>query len=134
MIKPASLALRVAAVAVLAGGLSGCVAAAAGAGAAAAIAYNERGVSAKVAGAPAQVFQRSQAVFRELGITETGRDMDDSGLEHELKGRQGDLEITVDVKRDSDTLSSVEVFAQESTIEWDRDYARQVLEKIIEKS
>jgi hypothetical protein len=69
-----------------------------------------------------------------MGITETGHDMGDDGTEHELKGRQGDLEITVDIKRESETLTSVEVFAQESTIEWDRDYARRVLEAIMART
>lgn len=125
---------RMALVLAVAAAASACAAAAAGAGAAAAIAYNERGVSSKVAGSPAQVFARSQAVFREMGITETGHDMGDDGREHELKGRQGDLEITVDIERDSDTLSSVQVFAQESAIQWDREYARRVLEAIIARS
>jgi hypothetical protein len=129
-----TLALRSALLIALGGVAAGCAAAAAGAGAAAAIAYNERGVSSKVGGAPAQVFQRSQAVFRELGITETGHEMGDDGVEHELKGRRGDLEITVDIKQDSENLTSVEVFAQESPVEWDREYAREVLEAIIARS
>ena len=132
--KTAILGFRLSLLAVLTSGVAGCAVAAAGAGAAAAIAYNERGVSTKVAAAPAMVFQRSQAVFREMGITETGHDMGDDGTEHELKGRQGDLEITVDIKRESETLTSVEVFAQESTIEWDRDYARRVLEAIMARN
>jgi 6-phosphogluconate dehydrogenase (decarboxylating) len=115
-------------------GLGGCAAVAAGAGAAAAIAYSERGVSSKVEGSPAQVFQRSQAVFRDLGITETGHEMGDTGSEHELKGRRGDLEVTVDMHRENDTLTSVDVYAQKSAVEFDRDYARQVLEAIIARS
>ena len=114
--------------------LGGCAAVAAGAGAAAAIAYSERGVSSKVEGSPAQVFQRSQAVFRDLGITETGHEMGETGTEHELKGRRGDLEITVDMHRENDTLTSVDVYAQKSAVEFDRDYARQVLEAIIARS
>lgn len=132
--KTLSLAIRVPALVALSLALGGCAAAAAGAGAAAAIAYSERGVSSKVEGAPAQVFQRSQAVFQDLGITETGHEFGDDGTEHELKGRRGELDITVDIKRDSDALTSVEVVAQESPVDWDKDYARQVLEGIIARS
>lgn len=112
-----------------------CAAAvAAGAGAGAAIAYSERGVSSKVEGSVDQVFQRSRAVFQEMGITETAQDADTQGTERELQGRSGDLEVTVDIKRENDTLSSVEVFAQRTTVDWDRDYARDVLQRIIARS
>jgi hypothetical protein len=113
--------------------LSSCLALAAGAGAGAAIAYNERGVSSKAQGTVDQVFQRSVAVFREMGITQTGQDSDDDD-ERELKGTRGDLEVTVDIKRENASMVSVEVFAQKNTVEWDRDYARDVLQRILSRS
>jgi hypothetical protein len=109
----------------------GCLAAvAAGTGAGAAVAYNERGVSTRMEGTVDGVFARAQAVFREMGITETSQDND--GGERELQGRSGnDLEVTVDIEADGPSLVSVNVFAQRNTVSWDRDYARSVLQAIM---
>ena len=110
---------------------AGCTAAvAAGAGAGAAIAYNERGAESKVAGTVDQVFARAQGVFRDMGITETAQD-NDGDRERELKGRRGDLEITVDIQRESEGMASVNVYAQRSTVDWDREYAREILQRIV---
>ena len=126
---------RTLAILVLISFLQACgTAIAAGAGAAAAIAYSDRGVSSKVQGSVDEVFARSQAVFQEMGITQTAVDSNTQGTERELQGREGDLEITVDIKRENDRLTAVEVFAQRTTVDWDRDYARRVLERIIARS
>lgn len=110
---------------------AGCTAAvAAGAGAGAAIAYNERGAESKVAGTVNQVFARAQGVFRDMNITETAQD-NGSDQERELKGRRGDLEITVDIQRESEGMVSVNVYAQRSTVDWDREYAREILQRIV---
>ena len=133
--KRLAKALRVVLLLALVPAAQACAAAvAAGAGAGAAIAYSERGVSSKVEGSVEQVFERSRAVFQEMGIAETSQDGNSEGTERELKGTRGDLEVTVDIKRDNAALTSVEVFAQESTVEWDRDYARDVLQRIIARS
>jgi hypothetical protein len=109
----------------------GCVAAvAAGAGAGAAMAYDDRGVSSIVEGSVDGVFARAQTVFSDMGITETSQDND--GDERELQGRAGnDLEVTVDIERESASTVSVSVYAQRNTVNWDREYARSVLERII---
>lgn len=110
---------------------AGCTAAvAAGAGAGAAIAYNERGAESKVAGTVNQVFARAQGVFRDMNITETAQD-NGSDQERELKGRRGDLEITVDIQRESEGMVSVNVYAQRSMVDWDREYARDVVRRIV---
>ena len=109
---------------------AGCMAVAAGAGAGAALAYNDRGVSTRMEGTVDGVFARAQAVFREMGITETSQDND--GDERELQGRApNDLEVTVDIELDRGSMVSVNVFAQRSTVDWDRDYARDVLQRIM---
>jgi hypothetical protein len=108
----------------------GCLAVAAGAGAGAALAYDDRGVSTKIEGTVDEVFARSQGVFRAMGITETSQDND--GDERELQGRSGnDLEVTVDIKADGPSLVSVNVYAQRNTVNWDRRYARNVLQRIM---
>lgn len=125
--------LRVVVGAMLVTASGGCTAAvAAGAGAGAALAYDDRGVSTRMEGTVDGVFARAQAVFREMGITETAQDND--GDERELQGRaSNDLEVTVDIERDTGSMVSVNVFAQRSTVNWDRDYARDVLQRIMRR-
>lgn len=114
--------------------LAGCGAVlGAGAGAGAAIAYNERGVSSTVTNSVEDVFNASRAVFAEMGITETETEIDDRGAERELKGTRNNLSITVDIEEESPSLTSIEVFARESRVEWDRDYARNVLAGILDR-
>lgn len=115
----------------LATGSGGCMTAAvAGAGAGAALAYDDRGVSTTMQGSVDGVFARAQTVFREMGITETAQDND--GDERELKGQAGNgLEITVDIEAESATMVQVAVFAQRNTVNWDREYARSVMERIM---
>ena len=124
-------------VAVLAGGTSGCIAAAAvaaGAGAAGAIAWTQRGASSLVPGSVGEVFERSSGVFEQMGITRTGDATRESGAERTLTGRRGDLDVTVEIRRESATSTRVEVYARSNEVQYDRELARDVLSRIIGRS
>lgn len=111
--------------------LPGCAAAAAGAGAAGAIAYTQRGASSLVNASPSAVADVTEAVFAEMGITLTEREVD--GGDFEIEGEDGDIEIDVSIEAEGDGMTEIEVIAQESMVEWNRDYARDVLRRIIER-
>jgi hypothetical protein len=111
-----------------------CLAAAAAAGAGGAIAWTQRGASSTVSGSVDQVYQRAEAVFRDMGITATGQSSGDQGEERSLKGTRDDMEITVEIERESASTSEVEVFARKNTVEFDRNYARDVLTRIVNRS
>lgn len=111
-----------------------CLAAAAGVGAAGAIAWTSRGASSAVEGSVDQVYRRAEAVFRAMGITQTGQSSADQGAERTLKGTRDDLEVTVAIERQSAATSQVEVYARRSPVEWDKSYARDVLARIIQRS
>ena len=72
--------------------------------------------------------------MRELGISEEGSSIDDAGAKREFKGKQGDLDITVQLERQDTATTKVEVYARKNLAEWDKDYARQVLERIVKQS
>ncbi|HEV2148627.1 MAG TPA: DUF3568 family protein [Longimicrobiaceae bacterium] len=110
-----------------------CLAAAAGAGAAGAIAWTQRGASSTVAGSVGQVYERTQAVFAEMGITQTGQSSDSQGAERSLRGTRGELDVTVAIERETDSTSRVEVYARKSAVEWDRSFARDVLARIVSR-
>jgi hypothetical protein len=112
---------------------TGCVAAAA-AGAAGAIYATTRGVESLVSGSIDNVAARTQTVMREMGIPLEGSSTDDGGAKREFKGKQGDLDVTVQLQQQDSATTKVEVYARKNLAEWDKDYARQVLERIVKQS
>jgi len=126
------LALRLAIVALpLASG--GCFLVAAGAGAAGAIAYTNRGATSNVAGTVDQVFDRTVAAFQQAGITETGRSTENNGEERKLIGTKGEYEVTAELNRTNETTTKVEVVAKKSPVEFDKELAKDVLNRILTK-
>jgi hypothetical protein len=113
-------------------GMSGCLLAAAGAGAAGAVAYSNRGATSDIALSVDSSFARATSAFSALGIAETGRATADSGATRRLTGKQGALEVTVEMKRSTATVTRVEVIARESAVDYDRDFARRVLNRILQ--
>ena len=112
---------------------SGCFLVAAGAGAAGAIAYTNRGATSVVAGNVNQVFDRSVTAFQQAGITETGRSTENSGEQRKLIGTKGEYEVTADLNRSTDSTTKVEVTAKKSAVEYDKELAKDVLNRILTK-
>lgn len=113
---------------------SGCVAAAAG-GLGAGIYYSDRGAQSLVVAPIDKVFGAAQQTFQELGITETKNSSDtgDGTIERQLKGTGNDRDVTVTLKTEG-TSTRVEVVASKSAVTWDKDLAKSILEKILQKS
>lgn len=109
---------------------SACFLVAAGAGAGAAVAYNNRGATAQLPGGVNATFDKAVASFGRNGISETGRGTENSGTLRTLTGTKGDLEVTVEMRRKSDNVTAVEVVAKKNLVEYDRDFAKQVLEEM----
>jgi hypothetical protein len=110
---------------------TGCLAAAAGA--AGGIYLTSRGVESLVAAPVDQVAANAEAVMSEMDIVKNGESTENEGDKHVLKGKQGDLDVTIDIERESDSTSKVEVTARENVAEWDKDYAKEVLNRIVAK-
>ena len=121
------------AVAALAAGAAACVAAAA-AGAGGALYVTSRGAESLVQGQPSEVAPRVTAAFSEFQIQQTGNSTENGGDKQEFKGTKGDLEVTVTLERKSPTTTNVEVTARKNLAEWDKDFAKQVLQKIVTTS
>lgn len=117
-----------------AGGMSGCAAlVGAGAGGAGAIAFTERGAQGDVKGDVREVSQRAEAVFAQMGIQPTESKVKDSGKEQELSGKSGETEVNVVIKATGKDSAHLEVVAREGMVKWNKDYAKEVLSKIISK-
>jgi hypothetical protein len=113
---------------------AGCVAAAAAAGAGAGIYLTSRGAESLVDNSIDKVADRARAVMNEEGIVPDASSTEKGGDKRELKGKKGDLDVTVEMERKSATSTRVEVTARKNLAEWDKEYAQQLLSRIVEKS
>jgi len=125
--REAVLAIGLASVGV---GAAGCAAAAA-AGAAGAIYATTRGVESLVASPIERVVGDAESVMKNMGIVQDATSSDNGGAKRELKGKHGDLDVTVQLEQQDSATTKVEVSARKNLAEWDKDYARTVLDKII---
>jgi len=112
--------------------MTGCLAAAA-AGAGAGIYLTSRGAESLVEGSIDQIATRARAVMSEEGIVPEATSTEDGGDKRELKGKKGDLDITIQMEEQSERTTKVEVTARENLAEWDKDYAQRLLQRIVEK-
>ena len=113
--------------------MTGCLAAAA-AGAGAGIYLTSRGAESLVQGQPDDIAKKAQAVMNEEGIVPDASSSESGGDKRELKGKKGDLDVTIEMERKDSKTTRVEVAARKNLAEWDKDYAQQLLSKIVEKS
>jgi hypothetical protein len=113
---------------------AGCLAAAAAAGAGAGIYLTTRGAESMVNGSVDQVAARAQAVMNQEGIVPDASSSENGGDKREFKGKKGDLDVTINVERKDPKTTRVEVTARKNMAEWDKDYAQQILSKIVQKS
>jgi hypothetical protein len=109
----------------------GCFLVAAGAGAAGAIAYTNRGATSNVPGTVDQVFDRTTTAFKAAGVAETGRSTANNGEQRKLVGTKGEYEVTAEINRSNDTTAKVEVTAKKSAVEYDKEMAKDVLNRIL---
>jgi hypothetical protein len=112
--------------------MTGCLAAAA-AGAGAGIYLTSRGAESLVEGSIDDLAGRARAVMNEEGIVPDASSTEDGGTKRELKGKKGDLDVTFELEEKSDKTTRVEVSARKNLAEWDKEYAQQLLQRLIEK-
>jgi hypothetical protein len=112
---------------------TGCVAAAAAAGAGAGVYLTSRGAESLVESSVDQVAARARAVMTEEAIVPDASSTENGGDKRELKGKKGDLDVTIQIERKDPKTTRVEVTARKNLAEWDKDYAQQILSRIVQK-
>ncbi len=132
MFPTAATLSRIALALALALPASACLAAAA-AGAAGGVYFTSRGAESLVEGPIDQVTARAEAVMAEMQIAKNAESSERGGDKRELKGKKGDVDVTIQLRRESPTTTKVEVTARENLAEWDKEYAQQILERIVKK-
>ncbi len=126
--------VRMVALIALSAVLAACAAAAAGAaGAATGIYLTSRGASGVVRGSVDEVARKTERVYADMGIAITGREREaeNGRLEVEIKGETADLDVKTDIESETSTSSRIHVEAQKSAVEWDQDFAKAVVERIV---
>jgi hypothetical protein len=113
--------------------LPACAAAAAGAGAGGALYFTSRGVESIVDGTVGDVAQAVRETFSDMGISIDDTKTEEGGNKREITGKKGDLDVTVHWERQTSSTTKVEVSARKNVAEWDKDYAKDVLGRIIKK-
>lgn len=109
--------------------LSGCLVAAGGAAAGSGIYLTTRGAEGVIHGNVDDLTTASRSAFEKLGVTYKGqKDQDDGG--REVYGATDDGDVTVDLERRTDNATKVNVSVQKSSVTWDKDMARRILEEI----
>ncbi|UCC74668.1 MAG: DUF3568 family protein [Gemmatimonadota bacterium] len=112
---------------------SGCVVAAAGAGAGAGIYYTSQGVESVVDASVDATFAAAERAFRHFEIEQTSMKVEEGGAKRELEGKSESADVDVKVKFERQGESTyIEVTARESLVEWDKDFARAIVAKIVE--
>jgi hypothetical protein len=112
----------------------GCVLAAAGAGAGTAILLTNQGVESIVAASMDTASSATEIGFSELAIERTGLEVDDEANRKIYRGtpEESDHVVTVTLTGQDSGNTKIEVTARTSALTWDKDYARDVLERIVE--
>lgn len=117
----------------MAGMLTGCIVAGAAAGAAGAVAYSDRGAKSEVAVSVDSLVRLVEATFSSMDIAVTERTRKEDGTEQHLKAKSGEMEINVDVNQDQPPTSKILITAHKNVVGYDRDYARDILKKILQR-
>ncbi len=112
--------------------MTGCLAAAA-AGAGAGVYLTSRGAESLVEGAVDPLAIPARALQSDAGLVPDASSTEDGGTKRELKGKKGDLDVTFELEEKSDKTTRVEVSARKNLAEWDKEYAQQLLQRLVEK-
>ena len=114
---------------------TGCFLAAAGAGAGGAIYITERGAEAQVASPVNRTLDAVKQAFQEYGITETKSSTEQDGAveKRSLEGKTSDRDVEVELRTEG-SGTHVEVVVKKSAVTWDKDFAKRILNKIVEQA
>jgi uncharacterized protein DUF3568 len=116
----------------LCGLMAGCAAAAAaGAGAGAGYYFTTRGVGSSVPGSVDDVALSARDAFAAEGIAITDNKSEDSGDKLTFAGKKGDLDVSVEIKRQGPNETKTEVSARKNLVEWDKAYAQRIMDRIV---
>ena len=118
---------------------AGCVVAAIGAGAGGGVYFTSRGAEGVVPASLERAASATDRAFHNLKIKrtkveKTETEQDDGDRKREISGHAGgrNEDVTVTLEAEGRGSTRVQVVARRSAVTWDKDFARAVLEKIVQ--
>jgi hypothetical protein len=73
-------------------------------------------------------------IYEGITLDATSAKNDQDEKKREYKGKKGTLDITASLSSADTGTTKVEVSARKNTVEWDKDYAQQLLNKVIQRT
>ncbi|HEX3235463.1 MAG TPA: hypothetical protein VHR41_14790 [Gemmatimonadales bacterium] len=115
---------------------AGCAAAAVGAaaGAAGGVYLTTRGAQSLVDASIDQTAARTQSVMKDFGIVPDASSSSNAGEKREFKGKKGDLDVTVTLESRGASSTHVEATARKNLAEWDKNFAQDLVTRIVKAS
>jgi len=112
--------------------LAGCLLAAAGAGAGGAIYVTDRGAEAVIPAGLDRAATATRQAFDQLKIhqTKSASEAGEGGEQRHIEGTGRDRDVSVTLKPEGTGSTRIQVVAKASAVTWDKDFARQILDKI----
>ena len=113
--------------------LAGCLLAAAGAGAGGAIYVTDRGAEAVIPAGLDRAATATRQAFDQLKIhqTKSASEAGEGGEQRHIEGTGRDRDVSVTLKPEGTGSTRIQVVAKASAVTWDKDFARQILDKIV---
>jgi hypothetical protein len=115
-------------------GAAGCTAIAVGDGAPDGVYFTGRRAESIVQGDLPVVAALARAVLADMGVTVGTRDAEMNDLDLQIRGTGPDgRAVHVELEEDADGNTRVRASARMNSLEWDREYARIIVERIVER-
>jgi hypothetical protein len=97
--------------------------------------FRDQVVESVVPGDLPVVAARTRAVLAELGVTVESREAEERDIDLEIRGAgpYGQA-VRVRLREDADENTRVRASVRKSAVEWDREYARIIVERIVQRS
>jgi hypothetical protein len=96
--------------------------------------FNHEAASRDLKGTVSELSDRTQKVFKDMGITLTDTQSKEMGKEQDLSGRVEDKNVSVQMTDLGQNMTHVEIIAKTGALQWNEDYANRVLSNLIAKS
>jgi hypothetical protein len=89
-----------------------------------------QGAESLVQGSVSNVDRRTRAVLSSMGLQVTKAEYEDNATEREYEARRGERVVHVKLEARGTTSTQVNVSSREGRLDYDKDHARTILERI----
>lgn len=98
------------------------------------IVQTAEGAQSDVKGSISDINNHTLDVFKQLGISSTGMNTENSGAKQTLKGKKNDMDVQVQLTQSGPDQTHVVVIAKQGSLNWNKDFAKDVLSRILQSS